>query len=85
MVWTVITSWSEVSSQNHSDLLETSVAVGSNTADAVPLIVVYSILGVIVVNFILGGGIMVMARATKDYLYDKIERQREKLRQEGRK
>ena len=28
---------------------------------------------------------MVMARATKDYLYDKIERQREKLRQEGRK
>ena len=27
---------------------------------------------------------MIMARATKDYLYDKIERQREKLREEGR-
>ena len=27
---------------------------------------------------------MVMARATKEYLYDKIERQRERLRQEGR-
>ena len=25
-----------------------------------------------------------MARATRDYLYDKIERQREKLREEGR-
>ena len=27
---------------------------------------------------------MVMARATKEYLYDKIEKQREKLREEGR-
>ena len=27
---------------------------------------------------------MVMARATKEYLYDKIEKQREKLRKEGR-
>ena len=27
---------------------------------------------------------MIMARATRDYLYDKIERQRERLRQEGR-
>jgi predicted nucleic acid-binding Zn-ribbon protein len=27
---------------------------------------------------------MIMARATKDYLYDKIERQRERLRNEGR-
>ena len=27
---------------------------------------------------------MVMARATRDYLYDKIERRREKLREEGR-
>ena len=25
-----------------------------------------------------------MARATRDYLYDKIEKQREKLREEGR-
>ena len=27
---------------------------------------------------------MIMARATRDYLYDKIERQRERLRDEGR-
>jgi hypothetical protein len=27
---------------------------------------------------------MIMARATKEYLYDKIERQRERLREEGR-
>ena len=27
---------------------------------------------------------MVMARATRDYLYDKIEKQRERLREEGR-
>ena len=27
---------------------------------------------------------MIMARATKEYLYDKVERQRERLRQEGR-
>ena len=27
---------------------------------------------------------MIMARATRDYLYDKIERQRERLREEGR-
>ena len=27
---------------------------------------------------------MIMARATRDYLNDKIERQREKLREEGR-
>lgn len=27
---------------------------------------------------------MVMARAAKEYLYDKIEKQRERLREEGR-
>ena len=27
---------------------------------------------------------MVMARATKEYLYNKIEKQRERLREEGR-
>ena len=49
-----------------------------------PLIIIYSILGVMVGSFIAGGGIMIMARATRDYLYDKIERQRERLREEGR-
>jgi hypothetical protein len=50
----------------------------------VPLIVIYSILIVMVGNFILGGGIMVMARAAKQYLDAKIEKQRERFREEGR-
>ena len=83
VIWTALTAWEEVSSRRHADILDTSLAVGSNTADSVPLIIIYSILGVMVGSFILGGGIMIMARATRDYLYDKIERQREKLREEG--
>ena len=85
VIWTALTAWGEVSSRRHADILDTSLAVGSNTADSVPLIIIYSILGVMVGSFILGGGIVIMARATRDYLYDKIERQREKLREEGRK
>ena len=84
IVWTGLTAWSEVSSGRHANLLDTSLAAGSNAADSVPLIVVYSIIGVMVGNFIAGGGIMIMARATRDYLYDKVERQRERLRAEGR-
>ena len=84
VTWTGLTAWGEVSSRRHADVLDTSLAVGSNAADSVPLIIVYSILGVMVGNFISGGGIMIMARATRDYLYGKIERQRERLREEGR-
>ena len=84
VIWTALTAWGEVSSRRHADILDTSLAVGSNAADSVPLIIIYSILGVMVGSFIAGGGIMIMARATRDYLYDKIERQREKLREEGR-
>ena len=84
VTWTALTAWGEVSSRRHADILDTSLAVGSNAADSVPLIIVYSILGVMVGNFISGGGIMIMARATRDYLYGKIERQRERLREEGR-
>ena len=84
IIWTALTAWGEVSSRRHADILDTALAVGSNAADSVPLIIIYSIMGVMVGNFILGGGIMIMARATKDYLYGKIERQRERLREEGR-
>ena len=84
IVWTALTAWAEVSSGRHADILDTSLAVGANTADSVPLIIIYSIIGVMVGNFIAGGGPMIMARATKDYLYDRIERQRERLREEGR-
>ena len=84
VTWTGLTAWGEVSSRRHADVLDTSLAVGSNAADSVPLIIIYSILGVMVGNFISGGGIMIMARATRDYLYGKIERQRERLREEGR-
>ena len=84
IIWTALTAWGEVSSHRHASILDTSLAVGSNAADSVPLIIIYSILGVMVGSFIAGGGIMIMARATRDYLYDKIERQRERLREEGR-
>lgn len=82
--WTVLVAWSEVSGGERTGILETSIAVGSGSSSGVPLIVIYSILIVMVGNFILGGGIMVMARAAKEYLNDKIEKQREKLREEGR-
>ena len=84
VIWTTVVTLSEVSSGKRAGLLETAVAVGSGASSGVPLIVIYSIIIVIVSSFILGGGIMVMARATKEYLYSKIERQREKLREEGR-
>ena len=84
VIWTALTAWAEVSSRRHADILDSSLAIGSNTADSVPLIIIYSILGVMVGNFIAGGGIMIMARVIRDYLYDKIERQRERLREEGR-
>ena len=84
MAWTVLVAWTEVSSGKRAGLLETAIAVGSGASGSVPLIIIYSILIVMVGNFILGGGIMVMARAAKEYLYDKIEKQREKLREEGR-
>ena len=84
VVWTALVAWFEISSDKRSGILETTIAVGSGASVSVPLIVIYSILIVVVGNFILGGGIMVMARATKEYLYDKIEKQREKLREEGR-
>ena len=84
VAWTVLVAWTEVSSGERAGLLKTSITVGSGASSGVPLIVIYSILIVMVGNFILGGGIMVMARAAKEYLYDKIEKQREKLREEGR-
>ena len=84
VAWTAVVAWAEVSGGRHTSLLETSVAIGSGASGGVPLIVIYSILIVMVGSFILGGGIMVMARAAKEYLYSKIEQQREKIREEGR-
>ena len=84
VVWTALVAWFEISSDKRSGILETTIAVGSGASVSVPLIVIYSILIVVVGNFILGGGIMVTARATKEYLYNKIEKQREKLREQGR-
>ena len=85
IAWTAVVAWAEVSGRGeHTSLLKTSVAIGSGASGGVPLIVIYSILIVMVGSFILGGGIMVMARAAKEYLYSKIEQQREKIREEGR-
>ena len=84
VAWTAVVAWAEISGGKRASLLETAVAVVSGASGGVPLIVIYSILIVIVGNFILGGGIMVMARAAKQYLDAKIEKQRERFREQGR-
>ena len=59
--WTALIAWVEVSSGKHEGILETAAAVGSNTAPAAPLIVLYAIMAVTVFD-LLGGMVMVTAR-----------------------
>ena len=59
--WTALIAWIDVLSGNHEGILETAVAVGSKTAPAAPLIVIYSIM-VTSVTDTLGGMVMVTAR-----------------------
>ena len=82
--WTAMIDWVEVSSGKHEGILETAVAVGSKTAPAAPLIVIYSIM-VTSVTDSLGGLALVTAR----YLGNKfvkpvIEKHRAEGRDEGR-
>ena len=82
--WTALIAWDEVSSGKHTDILETAIAVGSKTAPAAPLIVIYSIM-VTSVSDTLGGYALVTAR----YLGNKfvkpvIEKHRAEGRDEGR-
>ena len=82
--WTALIAWIEVSSGKHAGILETAVAVGSKTAPAAPLIVIYSIM-VTSVTDSLGGLALVTAR----YLGNKfvkpvIEKHRAEGRDEGR-
>ena len=82
--WTAFTAWGEASIGNHQSVPHAAIAAMLKASAGVPIIIIYSIIIVLTTNFVKGGGIMVMARATKDYLYDKIERQRERLREQGR-
>ncbi len=82
--WTALISWVEVSSGKHKGILETAVAVGSNTAPAVPLIVVYAIMAVTVFD-LLGGMAMVTARyLTNKFVKPVIEAHEARGRAEGR-
>ncbi len=74
-------AWYEVSYGNHQSLLETAIAVGGKTGMAAPLIPLFAILIVTVLDT-LGGFIVVTAR----YLTDKwLTPLREKRKAEVRK
>ena len=78
--WTALVAWYEVSCGNHRSLLETSIAVGGKAGMAAPLILIFAVLIVSVLDT-LGGFIVVTAR----YLTDKwLKPLIEKRRAEGR-
>ncbi len=78
--WTVLIAWVEVSSGKHDGVAKTVIAVVSGTAPASPLIIIYAILTITVID-VLGGFTMVTAR----YLGNKfVEPLIEKRRAEGR-
>ena len=88
VAWTALIAWDEVTAHTHQDIMDTSISVGTKAATAVPLILIYSIIVVLIGNFVFGGGIMVTARAVEAYLQGKIEERRkqwrERWREEGR-
>jgi hypothetical protein len=59
--WTALIAWVEVSDGKHDGVVKTVIAVVSGTAPASPLILVYAILIISVID-ILGGLIVVTAR-----------------------
>ena len=77
--WTALIAWVEVSSGTHDGVARTVIAVVSGTAPASPLIVIYAILTITVMD-VLGGFTVVTAR----YLGNKfVEPLIEKRRAEG--
>ena len=81
--WTALIAWVEVSSGKHEGILKTAAAVGSNTAPAAPLIVVYAIMAVTVFD-LLGGMVMVTARyLTNKFVKPVIEKHRSEGRAKG--
>ena len=82
--WTALIARVEVSSGKHEGILETAAAVGSNSAPATPLIIVYAIMAVTVFD-LLGGMVMVTARyLTNKFVKPVIEKHRAEGRDEGR-
>ena len=83
--WTALIAWVEVSSGKHEGILETAAAVGSNTAPAAPLIVLYAIMAVTVFD-LLGGMVMVTARyLTNKFVKPLIEEHEARGRAEERR
>ncbi len=78
--WTVFIAVNEVSGGKHDGMAPTAGAVVSESAPAVPLIVIYAIF-VITVLDIAGGAIMVTYRYLERKILKPLE---EKLRAEGR-
>ena len=82
--WTALIARIEVSSGNHEGILETAAAVGSKTAPAAPLIVVYAIMATSVID-LFGGMVMVTARyLTNKFVKPVIEEHEARGRDEGR-
>ena len=77
--WTALITWNEVSGGTHDGVARTVIAVVSGTAPASPLIIIYAILTITVID-VLGGLTVVTAR----YLGNKfVEPLIEKRRAEG--
>ena len=74
--WTVLVAWHEIHYGMHENAAKLAVAIGKDAAATQPLIVVYAIFTVTILD-LSGGGIVVTYR----YLSDKfLEPQREKIR-----
>ncbi len=77
--WTALVAWHEIRYGMHENAAKLAVAIGKDAAATQPLIVVYAIFTVTILD-LSGGGIVVTYR----YLSDKfIEPQRKKIRKEG--
>ena len=78
--WTAFTAWNEVTNGSHDGFPEIANAIVRGTAPAAPLIPIYALLAITVLDAV-GGALMVTAR----YLGDKfLKPLQERLRKEGR-
>ncbi len=83
--WTALVVWYEVSYGNHQSLLQTAIAVGGKAGTAAPLIPLFAVLIVTVLDT-LGGLIMVTARYLTDkWLNPLIEKRKAEALEAARK
>ena len=82
--WTAATAWDQSAKGAHANFMDLTTAVILIVSPSIPFFMVYSVLIVLVGNFVFGGGPMVVARAVEAYFNERLERRRERLRQEGR-